>query len=307
MIKDFKVYVPGRISGFFEIVYKRKKEKKVLFASRGAGPNLELGGFTRIKILNDNKQNMRIFINGKEDKKALTSINLLKLMLPENFSDSIEVHHDFNVPVGCGFGSSSIGALGLAISLNYKLGLSLTLNEIGEYAHKAEVISRTGLGTVGPQLIGGLTITKKAGPPGSNIIDRILLPSDYCVLSATFGPIKKEEILLNETLAPKIVSYGGKSLKKLLAHPSVNVFLEQSRSFAEATGLIPKNIKDVLHELDKLGKDKFSMNMIGQTIFSIVKEKDKEVYEEILKSFFKSNQIFKSKLNYTGPLIKTIK
>ncbi|MEM2109344.1 MAG: hypothetical protein QW327_02525, partial [Candidatus Odinarchaeota archaeon] len=153
MKNSFKIFVPARISGFFKILYTRKDSGINFHGALGAGPNLQVGGFTSIKILDDHAKKISIFINGRNEENAVTSLNVVKKLLPVDFDKSIEVYHNIDVPIGCGYGASGIGALGLAAALNIALELKLTYNQVGAIAHEAEITSKTGLGTVGPQLI----------------------------------------------------------------------------------------------------------------------------------------------------------
>ena len=74
----------------------------------------------------------------------------------------IEIHHKYELPLGAGYGSSGCGAIGSSFGLNYLLNVGLSYNQAGRIAHIAEVMNKTGLGTVGGQLTGGISITTKA-------------------------------------------------------------------------------------------------------------------------------------------------
>lgn len=299
MNENFRVFVPARISGFFEILARKEKSTNIMYGSRGAGPNIQLGGRTNIKILDDEAGKISIFINGRKENNALTSINVIKKLLPVDFGASIEVYHELDVPIGCGYGSSGIGALGLSAALNLALNLNLTLNQVGAIAHEAEIISKTGLGTVGPQIIGGLTITRRGGPPGKNLIDRIMVPPDHIVVSGTFGPIKTKKILCDESLFSAININGKRCMKKLISSPSVNNFLSVSRDFAAAVDLLTPRVREVLRELDKIHVTS-SMSFVGETVFTIIKEELKKPVLEVLESFFSNKQIYSAEISNSG-------
>ncbi len=296
---NIRVFVPGRISGFFKILYTRKDSKISFYGSLGAGPNLEVGGWTSIKILDDTRKKISVFINGRLDENAATSLNVVKLLLPAGFEKSIEVYHDIDVPVGCGYGASGIGALGLAAVLNIVLDLKLTYNRVGEIAHNAEIMARTGLGTVGPQLLGGFTITRRGGPPGKNIIDKIFLPEDYTIISASFGPISTKSILSREDIFDDINLYGGKCLRKLLKSPSIINFLRLSRDFAERLDFITPRVSEVLAKLDEINVNS-SMCMIGETVFTIVEKNLESQVVNVLENFFERKNIILTSVNNTG-------
>ncbi|MHA1836096.1 MAG: pantoate kinase [Candidatus Odinarchaeia archaeon] len=299
MSNAFSVFVPARISGFFEIIFKNNQ----LYGSTGAGPNLDVGGFTRIEIIDDSNREFKFYINGRPANKLITSINVLKTILPSNFKNSINIYHDFQVPIGCGYGASGAGALGLAIALNKALNLKLTANQIGRIAHKAEIISKTGLGTVGPQLLGGFVITIKGGPPGDNLLDKIIISKDLIVISATKGPIETKEIISDYTLIPKINRYGRIALEKLILNPTIESFLENSRFFAESTGLISEDISSILKDLDKIECVKSSICMVGKTVFTIVKENLKEKVLNTLLSYYREKEILTTYINTSGPIL----
>ena len=85
----------------------------------------------------------------------------------------VTVNHRVDVPIGAGFGSSAAGALTTSLALSNALDLHLTYNQLGRIAHVAEVQCKTGLGTVGPLMLGGCVLTVEPGAPGTSIIDRI--------------------------------------------------------------------------------------------------------------------------------------
>ncbi len=300
--RNVKVFVPGRISGFFKILYSKKDSKINLHGSLGAGPNLQIGGCTSIKILDDSRKNIRVFINGQLEENAVTSLNVVKLLLPSDFENSIEIYHKIDVPIGCGYGASGIGALGLAAALNTVLDLKLTYNQVGAIAHTAEVTAKTGLGTVGAQLLGGFTVTRRGGPPGKNLIDKIFFPDCYIIVSASFGPINTKNILSNENIFDKINLQGDRCLRKLLKNPSIPNFLKLSREFAEQAGFITPRVSEVLDKLDEINVCS-SMCMLGETVFTIIDKNLTTRVVSVLENFFERKNIILTSINNTGLLV----
>ena len=115
--------------------------------------------------------------------------------------------------MGCGYGASGAGALGVIFGLNKILDLKLSLVECGRIAHISEVINKSGLGTVCGQLASGLTILKKAGYPCS--YQSISVPKDIRIITTSFGKISTKSILLDEIINSRIKDVG-KSLDKIL-------------------------------------------------------------------------------------------
>ncbi|WEU40597.1 MAG: hypothetical protein OdinLCB4_001300 [Candidatus Odinarchaeum yellowstonii] len=296
---NIRVFVPGRISGFFKILYTTQNSKIKLHGSLGAGPNLEIGGYTSIKIIDDSRKKISVFINGRLEENAVTSLNVIKLLMPAEFDNSIEIHHHIDVPIGCGYGASGIGALGLAAALNIILDLKLTYNQVGEIAHKAEIMAKTGLGTVGPQLLGGFTITRRGGPPGKNLIDKLFVPEDYIIITSSFGPINTRTILSREDIFDDINFHGAKCLKKMLKSPSIPNFLRLSREFAEQLDFITPRVSEVLEKLDEINVNS-SMCMIGETVFTIINKRLEPSVVKVLENFFERKNIIITSINNTG-------
>ncbi|TFF98996.1 MAG: hypothetical protein EU540_07445, partial [Promethearchaeota archaeon] len=154
--KKVIVEVPHRISGFFEIVDEIngiKIENPEKIGSRGAGFCLSAVSKTEIKIKKLEKREdfeVEIYINGKRlDQQAETTffiITYIKKYLKNPIK--VKINHTFDLPVGCGYGASGSGALGTIFGLNYLLELNLSYRERGKIAHIAEVVNKTGLGTV---------------------------------------------------------------------------------------------------------------------------------------------------------------
>ena len=148
---EVTVVVPHRISGFFEIVDEidgNKINNPERIGSRGAGFNLSAVGRTEIKIEELDRSNGReinIFINNeKMDEKAETTyyiFNYVKKYI-EN-SVKITILHEFDLPVGCGFGASGSGALGTIYGLEHDQNLGLSIKERGIIAHVAEDLNIT--------------------------------------------------------------------------------------------------------------------------------------------------------------------
>jgi len=171
LIKNCKAFSPGGITSFFEICDRTLEgipiSDELKIGARGGGFVISKGVFTEISVDNAENNHIQIFINGKIRPDAYTTktvVNTLLTKTPKTYS--VTVKHYVEIPVAAGFGSSGAGALGTALALSKALNLSLTYNQLGQIAHVAEVKCKTGLGTVGPQMLGGCIITQEPGSPG---------------------------------------------------------------------------------------------------------------------------------------------
>ncbi|MHA1410770.1 MAG: hypothetical protein ACTSQY_10775, partial [Candidatus Odinarchaeia archaeon] len=126
----------------------------------------------------------------------------------------------------------------------------------------------------------------------------------YIIVTSTQVPIETKKILSDNNLLDKINLNGKKSLEKLLENPTVQTFLDVSRLFANGTGLIPESIIVALDELNKLKDVVASMCMLGQSVFTIVRDDKKHEVISVLESFFSDDMIFTSKINKSGLQVK---
>jgi len=311
------VEVPHRISGFFEIVDEIngiKIENPERIGSRGAGFNLSAVGRTKIEVEelgNSSGQQIEIFINNvKVNEKAETThyiYNYIKKLL-EN-SVRISIFHNFDLPVGCGYGASGSGALGAIYGLNHVLNLRLSNTVKGKIAHIAEVVNRTGLGTVCGQLRGGLCILKEPGYPC--VSESIKVPRKLKIICGSFGMIHTKSVLTDPVLNLKIKSAGRKAQKKLLRNKSIESFISASNEFVKETEIVEilglHEIEELVRRLNKLKILGASMNQLGRSVFAICKEEEEKSVTEIYSSYKPEIKIFNLSINLKGPYILSTK
>lgn len=311
--KEVVVEVPHRVSGFFEIVDEIdgiKLDNPERIGSRGAGFNLSAVGRTKIRVekmdgTNDHKIN--IFINNEKVNEKAETTYFVYTYIKKYIENAVKISifHEFDLPVGCGFGASGSGALGSAFGLNYVLNLGLTLLERGKIAHIAEVVNRTGLGTVCGQLRGGLCILKEPGYPC--ISESINVPERFKIICGSFGMIHTKSILTDPLLNRKIKLAGRRAQAKLLDNRSIKSFIKASIDFVEETQILEilrlNELKDLIQSLNNLNILGASMNQLGRSVFAICKEEKVSIVREIMNSYKPEIKIFNLTINPKGPYI----
>ena len=294
-IKKVIVEVPHRISGFFEIVDKIngvKIKDPERIGSRGAGFCVNAVGKTEIITQNlDSKNELEaeIYINGKKvNQEAETTyyiIDYIKKYIKKSYK--IRINHFFDLPVGCGYGASGSGALGTIYGLDYLLNLKLSYHEKGKIAHIAEVVNRTGLGTVCGQVNGGMGILKESGFPC--VYERIKIPQNLKIICGSFGIIHTKSILTDPILSLKIKEAGRKALKKLIKKPNIKTFIDTSIEFVKNTEILEilelLKIKELMDSLNKLNIIGASMNQIGRSVYAICRKGNEKEVLDILESY----------------------
>ena len=277
------IFVPSHITGFFEIIDDSEPLKK---GSRGAGVVLDQGVQTNITI-EDGSGTSTVKVKGKS-KSKLASISYKTIELLKNYyridDKNIEIDHEFQIPVGTGFGISAACALGTALGIAKTLKLPLTYNQAASIAHLTEIEMKSGLGDVIAEITGGLVLRLKEGAPGFGRTDKIILDRDvgsrsldeYYIISKTLGEIETSSVIEDPIWKEKINQTGKDLMSKLLEKPDIETFFKLSRKFAEETSLMNAEVKEVVDILEEetIGA---SMAMLGNTAFALSQTPDTSV------------------------------
>ena len=260
-------YSPSHITGFFEI---RDDRNPLYKGSVGGGVVLEKGCVTEASLDNDfhqkgTKAEIEIKINGRAEEANTTKYVVEHLA----GMSEVVVSTNFEVPVGCGFGASGAGALSTAFALNELLSLDMTVNEVAQIAHCAEVENSTGLGDVIAETYGGVVIRKKPGPPGIGVIDRIPHRNEK-ISYVALGKRSTKTVLREDggELKRRINEAGREAMKALMRKPTLETFMRASREFSLRIELISDACKDAIEAVDAEG-EVASVAMLGETVFVI--------------------------------------
>lgn len=267
-------FSPAGISSFFEICDTTPNgspiKDPVKIGARGGGFGIKRGVRTHVIASEASANNIEIFINGREAPEAETTREVVHMLLKKaGRSCHVIVKHEVDVPIGAGFGSSAAGALSTAIALSKALGLHLTYNQIGQIAHIAEVKCSTGLGTVGPLMIGGCVITLEPGAPGVAVLDRIPVTEEYAIVAGVVGAIPTKVVLSSPERRLAVNTWGRKTLEQILEDPSLENFLKCCRVFAEKTGFITERVHALMKAADDAGAIGAAQNMVGEAVHAL--------------------------------------
>ncbi len=305
MFKTAKAFAPAGLSSFFEICDHTDAGIPITdperIGARGGGFGLQHGVLTEVSLSEAKQNSIRVFLNGKVAPEAETTKATLRLLLDktENKYDVI-VHHEICVPIGAGFGTSAAGALTAALAFSKALDLTLTFNQIGKIAHVAEILCKTGLGTVGPLMVSGCVITVEPGAPGIGVIDRIPLSPDYAVVVGFFGPTPTRQILSSEEKRVEINRYGRETLDAILDEPSLENFLACCWDFSEKTGFTTERVKQLAHLAKKAGAIGYAQNMLGEAIHAVAFKENAAAVAEAFKQILPKKNILVSELDFQG-------
>ncbi|MCZ7380661.1 MAG: pantoate kinase [Candidatus Methanoperedens sp.] len=253
--KTAQAFAPAHISGIFIIDIKKDP---ALSGSMGAGICLEDGAVTKVSATKETA----VKINGAV-ADALTTLTAIELLT----SQPVLIETTLRVPVGAGFGASGAGALSAALAVNEVLSLNLTLKDLAEAAHVAEVTNRTGLGDITGQTFGGIVIRKKAGAPFTVDIDKLPCRNEK-ISWVSFGGISTKSVLSDDMKKKSINKAGRLRLKELLKKPTLHNFFRQSSAFAKEIELMSPRVMDAIEAVEAAG-GLASQAMLGDTVFAI--------------------------------------
>ncbi|MGI0085088.1 MAG: hypothetical protein ACREBQ_08405, partial [Nitrososphaerales archaeon] len=301
------VFTPAAVSSFFEICDREPDGSKIMDAirvgARGGGFVIARGNTTRAETGGSIKADS-VMINGKLTPHARTTLKVVELMRRKHGFARVKINHKIEPPVGSGFGTSGAGAVGAVIALSDLFDLRLTLSQASAYAHRAEVESITGLGTV-ISIISGSGAIGLVTEPGSYSIGRVdaLLAdhNDYSLVCAWFGPIEKSTVLLNEELRSKVNEYGRQTLEAVLDERTPEAMLRHSRRFAELTGIATPELLKLADKAKKLGALGATQNMIGNAIHCLVPKKGRKKFLDSFREFVPKKNFFETDLCHRGP------
>ncbi len=279
-----KAFSPGHITGFFEAPHDISCFDFLYRGSKGAGFSINRGISTTVYLYESTKKsNYQISINGSKSRSAEVSKWVIGEYLKRtNRPYFVNIHHNVEIPIGFGLGSSGAAALSLSYALNQVLDTGLNRTQAAQIAHHAEIACNTGLGTVIAEFAGGFELRTCAGAPGVGSINKINLDKNYKAVVLCLAPILTKSFLTNHI--NEINGIGGIMLSKLSASRSLDDFLKMSHGFAEMLNLTEGRCKGPIAALKRKGI-KSSVALFGQTVFSLVPEETASEAADALRQF----------------------
>jgi pantoate kinase len=304
-VKTAKAFSPAGISSFFEICDTTDDGKPIAdlerVGARGGGFGIEKGVSTEVSVSEEKANRISVFINGKPAPQAETTRAVAQTLLNKAKTlYDVVVKHQVEVPIGAGFGTSAGGALTTGLALSEALDLHLTYNQIGRIAHVAEVQCKTGLGTVGPLMLGGCALTVKPGAPGISVIDRIPLRDDYVVVAGIFGSTPTKQVLASAEKRREVNRWGRKTLEEILGEPSVENFLACCLEFAEKTGFMTQRLRRLVKLAEDAGAVGAAQNMVGEVVHAVTLEENAENLAEAFKQVLPNEKVLVAKVDFQG-------
>ena len=304
-MEEGKAFSPAGISSFFEICNRSPNGTLIVnperVGARGGGFVIDKGILTEVSAVRSERKRVEVFINGKVWPEAETTKTVVDMLLEKvEETYSVAVRHHVEVPIGAGFGSSAAGALGAALALSKALNINLTYNQMGRVAHVAEVMCRTGLGTVGPLMLGGCIVTVEPGAPGYALIDRIPISSDYRIVAGVFQPVPTKEVFDSPKKRKVINEWGRRTVDEIIADPSLENFMRASKKFAMETGFVSDQVRRLIQAAEEAGAVGVAQNMVGEAVHALVTIDKTESVVQSFKRLLPGETVLVAKIDHQG-------
>lgn len=261
-------FSPCNITGFFQI--RDHRANPLAAGSTGAGVAIDHGVTTKLTIRRAPHSSTLVKFNGRLLRDAIVSKSVIEQFLRLDGRDwDVTVSHGCDLPVGCGYGTSGAGALGLSFALNDAMGLSLTKTEAAGIAHISEIRCRTGLGTVASVFFGGFNLRTSPGAPGTGAVRTLNHSPDHRVVSASFGPLPTRKVLSSYELRKRVNACSRALTSEFMIEKTETAFVALSRRFADCLGLVSHRLRKVIEKLDS-NDITSSMMMLGESLFCLI-------------------------------------
>jgi pantoate kinase len=186
------------------------------------------------------------------------------------------------------------------LALSNVLDLHLTFNQLGRIAHIAEIKCLTGLGTVGPLMLGGCILTVEPGAPGYSVIDRIPISPNLMIVAGVYESVPTKAFLSTPRKRELVNKFGKKTLDKILDNPSLDHFMEACKEFAIKTGIVTKRIQKLIELAEKAGAIGATQNMIGEAVHAVVPSEKKQTVIQAFQKVLPKENIIIARITQQG-------
>ncbi len=291
-------FVPGHISGFFRI--HDESENPLKMGSRNCGLCMDAGVKTSVEVEDGDCLEVKVFIGGRKDEAETTERAVFDFLESIEKTCRVRVDHDVQAPISSGYGMSGAGTLGAMFALTEALDLDIGEERILAEAHKAEVACQSGLGDVGPQLIGGLVVGLKPGAPPFGEWERIGLESDWGVVCATLGTLSTSDFLKDSANRKRSKERGDLAMEDLLREKSLENFMQVSKKFATGLGVFDDDFLETLDDLSSECPVGAGAVMLGKSIFAPAREPELDTVEGIFLDHFPPSEVMRADLDFEG-------
>ncbi len=297
-VRVARAFAPAVISTFFVIQDEALHTRPFDFqrvGATGGGFTLSRGVFTGASVAEGGPPAIIVRVNGNARFRATTTKKAVELLLGATGKarTRVELEQEVQVPIGAGFGTSSASALSAVMAVASALGLDLSKEKIASYAHQADILCHTGLGTVSSTYDHvGAGVIIRAGGPGVALVKSVKVPPGVRVVTVSLSALRgKRSLLSSPKLRERVNALGREALEAASSDLSFESLLAAGQKFAERLGLETPTIKRLIATSMEEGALAASQNMVGNSMHAIVLAKGLERLVASLSSVSPSARI----------------
>jgi pantoate kinase len=265
-------FAPSAITNFFEISYNSSTHAS---GATGGGYILSRGTTSRATVAPGSRGRVLTRVNGDDSYDARTTRRAVGLLLAEENVRRMAVRVDQTVdtPIGGGFGASAAAATSAVYAVAGAARVERPKEQLALYAHRAEIIEQTGLGTVSVlfESVGAGAITVP-GIPGKSRFVRVKVPRGTRIVTAFLAPYDKKDALASRSVTDRINALGHAALEAFKNEPTLDVLASEGERFSRELGLESTEVKKMIRAAKGAGASYASQNMIGYSMHSVVAE-----------------------------------
>jgi pantoate kinase len=213
-----------------------------------------------------------VIVDGDPKYRATTTRKAVELLFADRGwpKGTLTLEQAMCVPVGCGFGASAAAAISAVYAAAAATGLRLAKRELAYYAHVADIVERTGLGTVSVTYDGtGAGAITRPGAPGTSEFLNVECPMGTRIVTASLAPFKKSDAISRPDTVKRINHLGDKALRRLVAVPTLETLASEGESFSEGLGLMTAEVRSLARLAKASGASHASQNMIGYAVHAL--------------------------------------
>jgi len=179
--------------------------------------------------------------------------------------------------------------LGAAFCLNEYFNLELSNLELFQIAHKAEVLTKSGLGDVIGLFQGGLELRIKGGAPGYGKTTSMQKDDDWKLATASLGPLSTSSVLSDPIKRKTVNNASSKFIDELILKPKFDNFVHFTAEFTRKVRLWSSQLHSILDTLPKyiIG----AQIMLGDALFLFYHEDEELTELNILSDLIQPEEI----------------
>ena len=250
----------------------------------GGGYILSKGTTTKATLHPGSEGLVSTIVNGDPRYRARTTRRAVSLLVEASRPKfgMLVLNKKVETPIGSGFGASAASAVSAVYAAAAVLGIRKPKHQLALYAHRAEVLEQTGLGTVSVvyDAVGAGAITKP-GDPGHAKFVSVKVPPGTRIVTACIAPYDKKDALSSKGLSQEINRFGQDALRRFQANQNLGSLGEEGERFSSNLGLESFQVKRLRKIAKSSGAIHASQNMIGYAIHAIA---DSEHWNPVAKA-----------------------